>query len=248
VRGLKNNQSDSQAQTMSQAQGEADKIGLDFDESACEFCERYKDSGLSKSSRLLLEFLAQDGIQGKSVLDLGCGAGGFLVESLKKGGSSAVGFDLSSKMIETANQLATANGFEDRAKFTVGNAATAALPSSDAVVMDKVICCYPDIDQLIKNATGASRALLGFVVPRDDGIGKWPLRIGVWIVNRWEKRRGGIFFYLHNLDKLDKTLRDSGFNRLAKKSSRFWLVFLYKRAQQPCTIPRCFHDSGGCDQ
>jgi len=74
---------------------ETDRIGEEFDADACDFCDRYKRRGLSKSSRLLLDFILNEGAQDKTVVDLGCGAGGFSVELLKKGAASAIGVDLS---------------------------------------------------------------------------------------------------------------------------------------------------------
>ena len=216
---------------MSSDSDEPVRVAKDFDDSACEFCERYKNSGLSKSSRILLNFVVEEGANDKAVLDIGCGAGGLSVELLKRGAKSSVGIDLSPEMIKVASELAVANGFENRAKFQPGNAATASLPASDIVVMDKVICCYSEVGQLLRNATGASKNLLGFVVPRDDGILKRPLRFGVWVANLFQKRRHGILFYLHPLGDLDRTLRDAGFARQKKQASRFWLVFLYKRTQ-----------------
>ncbi len=214
---------------MSSNLDEGERVARDFDDSACEFCERYKTKGLSKSSKVLLDFLVADGVKEKSTLELGCGAGGFTMELVNQGAASAVGIDLSVEMIKAANELSHARGAEDRVKYWQGNAATADLPQADIVVMDKVICCYSDIGSLMKNATSASRDLVGFIVPRDEGILKWPLRLGVWIGNVIQKRRKSIFFYLHSLPALDKSLRESGFTRRQKKSSRFWLVFLYGR-------------------
>ncbi len=208
---------------------EAEKIARDYDESACEFCERYKDSGLSRSSRILLDFLVEEGLKDKSTLELGCGAGGFSMELINRGAGSAVGIDLSPEMVKAATELSRANGFEDRAKFEQGNAATTSLPSSDIVIMDKVICCYSDLEALLRNSTEASRRLLGFVAPRDEGVVKWPLRFGAWIGNLVQKRRHSILFYVHSLETIDKILGDSGFVRQKKRGSRFWLVLLYKR-------------------
>ncbi len=216
---------------MTSTSDEAERIAEDYDESACEFCERYKSSGLSRSSSLLMDLIVEDGIDDKSVLDLGCGAGGFSVEALKRGGSNSVGIDLSQKMVNAANELAAANSFQGRAKFQSGNAATDSLPDSDIVVMDKVICCYSEVGPLLKNASSASRDFLGFVVPRDEGVVKWPLRMGVWIMNWLERRRGGILLYLHPLAAVHRSLQDHGFVLLKKQGSGFWLVFLYKRAQ-----------------
>jgi Methyltransferase domain len=151
------------------------------------------------------------------------------MELLKEGASSTVGFDLSPKMIEAATELARTNGFDNQAKFQVGNGATSELPRSDIVIMDKVLCCYSEWRPLLKNAIEASNLMVGFTVPRDEGIAKVPFRIVLRVVNFFQKRRRGVLFYLHPLGALDKTLRDSGFNRLRKQASRFWLVFLYSR-------------------
>lgn len=209
--------------------GEADQIGHEFDEDACDFCDRYEKKGLSRSSNLLLSFILEEGIIGRTVADLGCGAGGFSVELLKKGASNSVGIDLSPRMIESATKLAHANGFDARAKFDLGNAANIGLPSTDVVIMDKVLCCYSQWEPLLKNAMASSKDLVGFIVPRDEGIAKWPFRFGVRVVNFFQRRGEKIMFYLHPLNRVDQALRESGFILRRKRASRFWLVFLYSR-------------------
>jgi SAM-dependent methyltransferase len=208
---------------------EVDRIAQEFDGDACEFCERYKNKGLSRSSKLLLRFIVDNNVRDKSVLDLGCGAGGLSFELLKEGANSTVGFDLSPKMINAALELAKTNGLESQAKFQLGNGATSELPGSDIVVMDKVLCCYSEWRPLLKNAIDASRVMIGFTVPRDEGITKLPFRLALKIVNYFQRRRGGVLFYLHPLGTIDKTLRESGFSPRRKQGSRFWLVFLYSK-------------------
>ena len=208
---------------------ESSKIGREFDGDACDFCERFKSKGLSRSSKLLLKFIAESRIKDRTVLDLGCGAGGMSIELLRQGAQNAVGFDLSPRMIEAASELARATGFESKAKFQEGNAALAELPRSDIVVIDKVLCCYSEWRPLLKNAMDASNVMVGFIVPRDEGVAKWPFRLGLRIANYFQRRSGGILFYLHPLGNVDRTLRDAGFSLDRKQTSRFWLVFLYSR-------------------
>ncbi len=197
---------------------------------ACDFCDRYKESGLSPSSRILLEYLNGEGLAGKTILDLGCGTGSFSFEALKAGASQCVGVDLSPEMIRNANEQAAKSGFSERAKFIVGDAAAVQHPVSDTVVMDKVICCYPDMDALLKNASESSGKMLGFVVPRDEGIVKGPLRLGVGLFNLVEKlRKRKAPMYLHSLKKINGMLEAAGFVQKRKTRSRFWLVFLYTR-------------------
>jgi SAM-dependent methyltransferase len=208
---------------------ETSKISREFDGDACDFCDRYKNKGLSRSSKLLLKFILDGNAQDKAILDLGCGAGGLSIELLRHGAQTSIGFDVSPRMIEAATELARATGFESRAKFQEGNAAVADLPRSDIVVMDKVMCCYSEWRPLLENSMKASNGVIGFTVPRDEGITKLPFRLALRIANYFQKRREGVLFYLHPLGTIDRTLRESGFKRRKKQASRFWLVFLYSR-------------------
>ena len=207
-------------------------LAEEFDDStACDYCCRYKREGLSRSSRILMNWLVGEGVSGKKIVDLGCGPGAFAMETLKNGAASCVGIDLSPAMIRKASELAAERGYQDRAKFELGNAALADLPVSDVVVMDKVICCYPEADPLLKNASSASGMLIGFIVPRDEGVWKWPLRIATYAGNLVQKirRRKLSWFYIHPLKTINDALVEAGFVRERKAASRIWLVFLYKR-------------------
>src|SRR5260370_41967786 len=99
---------------------ETGKISREFDGDACDFCERYKSNGLSRSSKLLLKFILDGNAQDKAVLDLGCGAGGLSIELLKHEAQSAVGVDLCPRMIVTAPEVVQASGFESRARVQEG--------------------------------------------------------------------------------------------------------------------------------
>jgi len=216
---------------MSSAPAQEKGIAETFDNLAHDRCCKYKSSGLTASSQVLLDFISKKGLLGKTVLEIGCGTGFFALETLKNGALSCLGIDLSSAAIQEANAFAKESGLEDRSRFEVANAASARQPASDVVVMDKVLCCYPDADALIKTASESSKELLGFVVPRDEGLMKPAMRIGTALINLVEKlRRSGFRLYLHPLGSIDRLLSESGFHRSEKAKSRFWLVFLYKRS------------------
>ncbi len=205
-------------------------IAKTFDDLAHDRCCKYKSKGLTDSSQVLLDFISNNGLVGKTVLEIGCGTGFFALETLRHGASSCVGVDLSSAAIHEASEFAKESGLQDRARFEVANAASTHEPASDIVVMDKVLCCYPDADALLKNASDSSRELLGFVVPRDEGLMKPAMKIGTALINLVEwLRRSGFRLYLHPLRSIDELLAETGFHQTNKAKSRFWLVFLYKR-------------------
>jgi SAM-dependent methyltransferase len=216
---------------MSSAPSQEKGIAETFDDLAHDRCCKYKSKGLTVSSQVLLDFISKKGLTGKTVLELGCGTGFFALETLRNGASSCLGVDLSSAAIREANEFAKESGLEDRARFEVANAASAGQPASDVVVMDKVLCCYPDADALLKTASDSSRELLGFVVPRDEGLMKPAMKIGTALINLVEwLRRSGFRLYLHPLRSIDRLLSESGFQQSDKAKSRFWLVFVYKRS------------------
>src|SRR3989442_1736239 len=205
-------------------------IAETFADLAHDRCCKYKANGLTGSSQVLLDFISNKGLGGKTVLEIGCGTGFFALETLRHGASSCLGVDLSSASIHEANEFAKESGLQDRARFDVADAATTRQPASDVVVMDKVLCCYPDLEALLKTASNSSRELLGFVVPRDEGLMKPAMRIGTALINLVEKlRKTGFRLYLHPLRSIDELLAGSGFQQENKAKSRFWLVFLYKR-------------------
>src|SRR5712691_1223063 len=205
-------------------------IAETFDDLAYDRCCKYKSKGLTASSQVLLDFISNKGLVGKTVLEIGCGTGFFSLETLRHGASSCLGVDLSSAAIHEANEFAKESGLQDRARFDVADAASTPQPASDVVVMDKVLCCYPDADALLKTASDSSRELLGFVVPRDEGLMKPAMRIGTALINLVERlRKTGFRLYLHPLRSIDELLAQSGFQQENKARSRFWVVFLYKR-------------------
>ena len=201
-----------------------------FDDLAHDRCCKYKSKGLTDSSQVLLDFIANKGLGGKTVLEIGCGTGFFALETIRSGAASCIGIDLSSAAIHEANEFAKESGLQDRVRFEVANAASTRQPESDVVVMDKVLCCYADADALLKTASESSRELLGFVIPRNEGLMKPAMKIGTTLINLVERlRKTGFRLYLHPLRSIDRLLAEKGFQKSEKAKSRFWLVFLYKR-------------------
>lgn len=71
--------------------------------------------------RRLVENVARlQPLEGKNVLDVGCGSGRFCFEYAKNGASRVLGVDFAPGMIDIANKLASDLGVEDRCEFRVG--------------------------------------------------------------------------------------------------------------------------------
>ena len=99
-----------------------------FDERIAELTADTDFPEMVDVSAVLLDLL-EDDVEAASptVLELGCGSGALTVALLKRGAARARGFDLSPGMLAVAVRRAEQADVADRAAFTLGDGATAAV-------------------------------------------------------------------------------------------------------------------------
>ena len=83
-------------------------------------------------------------IQGRTVLDVGCGSGRYSVEFAARGASQVVGLDYASNMLALAEQYAQSKGVADRCRFVNGDFTTAGLADKFDVVIAIGVFDYQD--------------------------------------------------------------------------------------------------------
>ena len=126
---------------------------------------RYRRKGPAGTARILLRLLNQAGVRVDSVLDIGAGIGVLHHELLAAGVPSAVHVEASSAYIRAAQTEAERRDQRDRVRFEHGNFLDVAprLAPADLVILDRVLCCYPDLDPLVD--ASAAKARRSFVHP-----------------------------------------------------------------------------------
>jgi SAM-dependent methyltransferase len=117
-------------------------------------------------------------VEGRSVLDIGCGPGHYSVALAKGGASSVVGLDFAPRMLAIANQLSEAQGVARRCSFELGDFLTHPLPGKFdyAIVMgfmDYVKEPERVVDRVLDLVT--RRAFFSF--PADGGILAWQRKL-----------------------------------------------------------------------
>jgi len=70
--------------------------------------------------RYHLTFEALKPLNDRTVLDIGCGSGPYVVEAARRGSKRAMGFDMAQGMIDLARQHATTAGVADKCEFLLG--------------------------------------------------------------------------------------------------------------------------------
>jgi 2-polyprenyl-3-methyl-5-hydroxy-6-metoxy-1,4-benzoquinol methylase len=112
-----------------------------------------------KRMLLMEKLFGELGVDGRSVLDLGCGSGqvSLLLASM---GATVHGIDIAPRMLEIARESARRAGLAERCRFEEGDVCTAPLPASDLVLLVGVIEYYADYAELLKRAAAACRGRL----------------------------------------------------------------------------------------
>jgi magnesium-protoporphyrin O-methyltransferase len=182
------------------------------------------------STDLLLGWLQQAGLAGSTVMDLGCGTGELIVRALDAGATRATGADLSSEAIAQASVQMREAGLEDRVDLWVGDAAVEPLEPHDVVVLDKVICCYPDADALIARSTAAARRLYAFAVPESRGLWGLVARARWFVFGLFERLQGGSLpRFIHERADVEAKVLAAGFRPLHTGRRFVWFVGVYAR-------------------
>jgi magnesium-protoporphyrin O-methyltransferase len=206
-----------------------------FDEWAVHSAERARRRGVGAPiTGRILEAVAAQGLGGKSFLDVGCGTGDLALAALGRGAERATGVDLGPGAIEQAKALAAERGLSERASFSVGDGADVPLARHDVVALNRVLCCYPQVDRLLANALGAAGSVFAYTAPVDRGIRGTFNRLSVAISNRWFRLRartfGGFRAFVHDLGAVDRAIEEAGFRPVHRSDERFvWRLAVFTR-------------------
>ena len=121
--------------------------------------KRYRENGPDRTTQLLLDALMREDLQGATLLDVGAGIGVIHHELLSAGCRSATHVDATDANIEAAQQEAARRGHVEQVDFLQGDfvALSSEIESADIVTLDRVICCYPNMEQLV-SASASRRA------------------------------------------------------------------------------------------
>ena len=135
---------------------------------------RYRKHGLGKTERVMVSYLESAGLAGATVLEVGGGIGELHVELLKRGAERAVNLELSPAYDEEARKLLAESGLEGRVERRMHDIAVEpeAVEPVDVVVLNRVVCCYPDYERLLGAAAAHARRALVFSYPRRNAISR----------------------------------------------------------------------------
>jgi Methyltransferase domain len=166
---------------------------------AAKDARRFRKRGLTGTARTLAT-LAGD-VTGATVLDVGGGIGAIELELLEAGAARATNVELSGGYEEEAETLLAERGLDARVVRRVGDfvADAASVEPHDVVVLHRVVCCYPDVEALVGEASRHARRTLLLTYPQDR-VG---IRLGSRVVNLFLRlSRCGFQTYAHRVERI----------------------------------------------
>jgi 2-polyprenyl-3-methyl-5-hydroxy-6-metoxy-1,4-benzoquinol methylase len=190
---------------------------------------RYRKRGPSTPTRMLLDAIRREGIEHASVLDIGGGIGVIQLELLDAGAERATSVEASAAYLRAAREEAERRGSTDRITYRAGDFVAFAdrVEHADVVTLDRVICCYPDMEALVGRSADRARRLYGLVYPQD----RWWVALGIRTTNLIMRLTRRTFrAHLHRTSAVEAVAREHGLTpKLARRAGPIWQVAVYAR-------------------
>jgi magnesium-protoporphyrin O-methyltransferase len=190
--------------------------------------KRYRKKGLRKTSRMLVDGLRDDLGEARTLLDIGGGIGGIQLELLKSGLEKATSIDASAAFVDAARAEAARQELDDHIEYHHADFVDAAdrVGEADIVTLDRVICCYHDMPNLVRLSAERARTNYALVYPRDE----WWTRVGVAAANVWlQLGRSSMRTFVHPSAEVDAVVRRQGFRMHGHRTTAIWRVDIYRR-------------------
>ena len=206
--------------------GDYDKL---FDEkNARARAREYAHKGLTADAQRIVEFVRRRMSPGYSVLEVGGGVGAIQLELLRGGAARAINVELATQYEKVAADLIRERGLDDRVERRLGDFVREAemIPAADVVVMQRVVCCYPDAEALVGAAADHARRLLLLTFP----VERWWIRLGLAAENALFRVRGSTFrSFVHSTAAVLATAHRHGMRLAEHHRGLIWQVIALER-------------------
>lgn len=189
---------------------------------------KYREKGPDKTTRMMVDALKAQGVEGMDLLDVGGGIGAVQHQLIAAGISQATDVDAAQAYIRAAREEADRRGIAERVHFRHGNFVDLApqIPPADIVTLDRVVCCYPDMRNLVELSAARAKQLYGLVYPRDT----WFARLAVHVLNIFFKLQKTPYrSYVHPTQEVDAIVRQNGLRQRFYAQTPVWQVVVYGR-------------------
>ena len=187
---------------------------------------QYLKNGPSRVTAKMIQQLNNQSVAGKSLIDVGGGIGALQWWFLQKGGGMTTDIDASSGYLKQAQNHAIDNNWQDKTQFIMGDCTAVydQLESPDYITLDKVVCCYPNYQEILAATCEKSLSYISLSYPMDG------------IISQIIRRFGDLFFmlsnnpyrpYVHPVKDIRAVFATNGYQRISYELAFPWHVETY---------------------
>lgn len=190
--------------------------------------KRYRRKGLDGISKRIVDLIKERGVEGKTLLEVGGGVGAIEIELLKAGMARAVNVELTPTYEAAAGELVVEAGLSDRVQRRVMDFAEAGpeVETADVVVMNRVICCYPNMPKLAGAAADRANSIVVMSFPNR----RWWTSLGLTLANfGFRVIRMQFRVFLHPPALIMATVEQRGFKTKLDQQGLLWQVVALER-------------------
>lgn len=194
--------------------------------------KRYRRRGPDRSTQLLVDQLRLaigDRHAGNlTLLDIGAGIGVIHHELVNGTVVRATHVDAAPAQLRAAREETRRRGHEAVVEFLEGDftALAGSVGSADIVTLDRVICCFDDMEALVRLSADKAARWYGAVFPRRTA---W-MRAGVALLNAVQRvRRSPFRVFMHDPRAIDAVLASAGLRRRSERHTLGWHAVVYER-------------------
>jgi magnesium-protoporphyrin O-methyltransferase len=182
-----------------------------------------------KTTRQLIQAIQAQGAEGTLLLDISGGLGDIQHELIRSGVRRATNDEASTAYMQACRAEAERQGHADQIEHIPGNFVDVSeqIPPADIVTLDRVVCCYHDMERLVRLSARKAKCLYGLVYPRD----KWWVKAYVWLYHnsRHRLRRNPMRNYVHPTKAVEAVLEQNGLQCTYLNEMGRWQVALFAR-------------------
>ncbi len=171
----------------------AQKFDSFYEEESKNSLGRWIDRSLRKSMRERFDrtFEVLQPLEGKTVLDIGCGSGRYTVVCAELGARQVVGTDFAPAMIDIAQRISREAGLEDKVQFILGDHLDQEYPMTfDAAIVMGVFDYVADPVSFIQKTMNDVKGTV---------VASFPVRYDLWAFQRKVRyrlfKRCPLYFY-----------------------------------------------------
>ncbi|MGD8402966.1 MAG: methyltransferase [Anaerolineales bacterium] len=190
--------------------------------------KRYRKRGPDKTTRMLINALKEEDVRGLTLLDIGGGLGAIQHEMLGAGVQSAIDVEASIAYLNATKEETARRGYAEQVSYQHGNFVNLAenVAPADIVTLDRVICCYPDMQNLVSLSVARASKYYGLVFLRED----WWMKIWHFLQSSFLRlTKSNYRTFLHPTKEVEKLVKNYGFKRRFYRQTFFWQVIIYTR-------------------